>query len=385
MEGAFFIPDSNSHHHNNSGWFAGLFASLSKETEGNKDLELFSQSKNWHFRELFLFSAVKSVQTHQVHFIMKKSIIFLISNCILFISWAQQEDSSTIQVISTLDETVSPGRSVAYSAAFRSAWTMLKEDIVEENIRIRETPEPVIVPLLNDRPYRPASDQGWITNTRLAGDSIICDARFRLNIHFTIPFEVMDWRFQSSGPTQGISCFGISKGEQTDAKNEMRKQVAVYDYRSPDDFIVCIRGSDPHRELILAKMEFTQSLHSMIGIVNDRIIQSYPEEVTPMDELIIPQINLRARHSYSELLGKHLANNDFEDYFFVQADHNIEFTLNQAGAFAEASGTVTIMKGPKPRIYAFDKPFMVIVREKGAREADLVLWVTDTEFLIGSE
>lgn len=316
---------------------------------------------------------------------MKKSIIFLISNCILLISLAQQEKPSSIQVIAAPDETVNPVRNVAYSAAFRSAWSMLKEDIIEENILIREKPEPAIVPLLNDRPYRPASDQGWITNTRLAGDSIICDARFRLNIHFTIPFEVMDWRFQSSGPTQGISCFGISKGEQTDTKNEMRKQVAVYDYRSPDDFIICIRASDPNRELILAKMEFTQSLHSMIGIVNDRIIQSYPEEVSPMDELIIPQINLWALHSYSELLGKHLANNDFEDYFFVQADHTIEFAMNETGAYAEASGTVTIMKGPKSRIYAFDKPFMVIVREKGAREADLVLWITDAEFLIGSE
>ena len=120
----------------------------------------------------------------------------------------------------------------------------------------------------------------------------------------------------------------------------------------------------------------------MIDLVYDRIEQTYSENLSGHDELIIPKINLSASKSYVELINKRLVNKGFEDYFFVRADHRAVFKMDEAGASVKAGGTIVLKKGPVPRLYSFDKQFFVIVKEKNASVPDLLAWIVDDEFLV---
>ncbi|MFH0760632.1 MAG: hypothetical protein V2A67_03920 [Bacteroidota bacterium] len=321
-----------------------------------------------------------------------------------------QKESGSLQVIPDTRMPADPAGNILYAPTFRAAWTMLKDDIIKSDIRLKK-PVPV-VKYLNQNPYSVRNDPDWMAlagfvdtgiidrinaelltrfNTRQSGlekyagekDGIICYSRFHKSITFNVPFETMNWTFNSGNTSTEVKCFGVTRmggGE----KERMRKQTQLFDYRNPDDFILILSGADPGKEIVLAKTEFQGSVQEMIGLVNDRIRNSYPDGIADFDELIIPKINLSENHTYRELIGKFLANRDFQDYFFAEAGQEISFSLNETGAVAEATGTIVKIKGPVPRNYVFDKPFLLIFRNVGSDESDLVLWVANTDFLVPS-
>ena len=81
------------------------------------------------------------------------------------------------------------------------------------------------------------------------------------------------------------------------------------------------------------------------------------------------------------MLGQYVKNKGFEDYFFARAVQKIGFTLDESGAEAKATGEIILKKGPRSRLYIFDKPFMVILRDTGSSEPDLVAWIDNTDIL----
>lgn len=343
---------------------------------------------------------------------MKKMIIpaFMLI-CMAAMSFAgPQEGGKATSVIPDPGIPADPAGNIIYTPAFRAAWTMLKEDIVRADIRLHEPVE--MVKNLNSNPYRIADGPDCIAlsgfvengiideiNSQLRSkfgiaesgldkyardkEAIVCYSRFRKTVFFEMPFETLNWKFGKSVETIPVACFGITTGN-SEEKEKMRKQVRFFDYRNPDDFILSLKGKDPGMEIILAKTELTGTLGEMIGIIDSRIRQSYPEEISEMDELIIPKIDLSVFHTYNELIGKFLANRGFRDFFFAEAGQDVSFKLDESGASAEATGKIVIKKGPVPRIYLFDKPFLLILRKTGSTEPDLVLWLANTDFLVPS-
>lgn len=321
-----------------------------------------------------------------------------------------QKDNKSVQVIPDMKIPADPAENILYVPTFRASWTMLKLDIVKNDIRLKE-PVPM-VPYLNNNPYAAKNDACWMAMAGFvesgiigkidaelkarfeAGpsglgkyarerDGIICYSRFRKSIHFEVPFEKLTWKFNTGATSISLACFGITRHGGSE-KEQMRKQASIHDYRNPDDFILIFSGKDPGQELILAKTGSIGSMEEMFRVISDRISQTPTEEITELDELIIPKIKLSVNHNYHELIGKYLANRKFRDYFFAEAGQDISLFLDESGATAEATGTIVKMKGPAARIYAFDKPFLLILRGKGAVEPDLVLWIANTNFLVPS-
>ncbi len=55
-----------------------------------------------------------------------------------------------------------------------------------------------------------------------------------------------------------MACLGVSKSREDNQTEELKarnRQVTVYDYRNPDDFIVQMEGKDENKEIILAKVQ----------------------------------------------------------------------------------------------------------------------------------
>jgi hypothetical protein len=203
-------------------------------------------------------------------------------------------------------------------------------------------------------------------------------------IAFKQPFESTEWDFYSDTGVTRVECFGISKNNEDqdlELKKEMQEQVSIYDYRNPDDFIIRLATADPTMEIILAKMEPRETLESSFKTVEERIARSFPDEFSGIDELIVPKLRFSSKRSYSELIHQHLANKGFEKWFFAVASQQLDFTLDEAGAMADITGKIVKIKGPVSRIYAFDKPFLLICREKGSPEPEIVAWITTPDVM----
>jgi hypothetical protein len=142
-----------------------------------------------------------------------------------------------------------------------------------------------------------------------------------------------------------------------------------------------ILSRDPGKEVILAKIPFGRTLSGMIRDIDGRINLPGETRLSEIDELVIPKIKFDTEHSYNEFLGLHLRNAGFEEYFFAHMLQNIRFRLDESGAEAVATGEIVLHKGPVSRFYIFDKPFMVILRDKDSCEPDMVVWIDNTGIL----
>jgi hypothetical protein len=200
---------------------------------------------------------------------------------------------------------------------------------------------------------------------------------------FKHPFETLEWKFYAEEDAEKVSCFGISKKRFNEDKDIacMQEQVKIHDYRHPDDFIITLATADPGVRIILAKIQPENTLQEMVDLVDERIERSFPEDFSNIDELMVPKIRLQTYHTFHELIHQHLANTGYEDWFFAEARQSVDFSLDESGALAQATGEIVKIKGPTSRIYAFDKPFLVICRDKDSKEPDIVAWIANTDVM----
>jgi len=315
-----------------------------------------------------------------------------------------------VKCIPLLAEQLDINANTVYAPAFRAAWTLLATNIIGEPVKMVN---PILLAgELNQHPYRPENLSDWVLEAgnvedgvierirqslmysfsetapeldkwRKEKDAVICYARLVRVMTFKYPFESLDWNFFNGKKMERVSCFGITKKRFNEDKDiaAMQQQVRIFDYRHPDDFIVTLSTADPDAEIILAKIPPQNSLKEMVAAVSERIERSFPEEFSNIDEIMIPKIHLESEKRFEELIHQHLANKGFEEWFFAEARQSVNFSLNESGALATATGEIVKIKGPTSRIYAFDKPFLVICKNRNSTEPELVAWIANTDVM----
>jgi len=309
-------------------------------------------------------------------------------------------------VIAHLNEKIPSASNIIYAPNFRASWTKLKNDIIGADIVLTKSLS--LTAGLNQYSYSLPDNDDWLAMagfvekgileeinsamqkkfdiretglSRFSDDKgIICYSYLNKTLHFAQPFETLTWDFPGKKESQAVECFGVSKGTG-EVKAAMREQVSIHDYRNPDDFIIRISSKEPGKEIILAKIPSGGIMSGMVKEIDERIDLPGIGKLSEIDELVIPKIEFDIEHSYDELLGLFLKNNGFDDYFFARAVQKIGFTLDESGAQARATGEIILKKGPKSRLYIFDKPFMVILRDAGSSEPDMVVWVDNIDIL----
>ena len=338
---------------------------------------------------------------------MKRIMIIL---AMLFLAKALSgqtgETEPDVFVIAHLNEKIPSSSNIVYAPTFRASWTILKNEIIGADIVLTKSLS--LTAGLNRHPFYVPDKKDWlamagfvekgilkeissamqekfgINKTGLGrftdDEGIVCYSYMSKTLRFAQTFETLSWDFLSNEESQTVECFGVSKGSGKD-KEAMRNQVSIHDYRNPDDFIISITSEEPGKEIILAKMERGGTISGMIKEIDARIDSPGKEKLSEIDELVIPKIEFDIEHSYNELLGLFLKNKGFEDYFFARAIQKISFTLDESGAEAKATGEILLKKGPRSRLYILNKPFMVILRDTGSSEPDLVAWVDNTDIL----
>ncbi len=345
--------------------------------------------------------------------VKKNLVLILLISILITFSYqncnAQQRTYERTQVIPYLSEKIDPVQNIVYANSFLSAWGQLK-DVLGGDIRLKQ--QIYLEKYLNEYAIKSANDENYVamggfvkngiiekinkelkskfrlqqTNLNVykdKSDVIICYAYFQKKLKFDTEFQSLNkpYPFYYNGKQTKVECFGINSNIDNSYKRNLLKQVEIIDYRNNRDFIIRLKGRNQDEEIILAKVDLGKTLEITIDNIKEKIRNSKWENLKNDDVLIIPKIDFSIEHSYKLLLGKHLANKGFEDYFFDRAEQNIKFELNESGASVASQAEIVLKKGRGPRYLLFDKPFLLIMKSKSEEKPYFALWIADPEFL----
>jgi hypothetical protein len=88
-------------------------------------------------------------------------------------------------------------------------------------------------------------------------------------------------------------------------------------------------------------------------------------------------------HTFQELSGKRLMNKNKEDWTIGQCVQWTRFRLNEKGAFLKSKTEMIFIAGPgKWRYFYFDRPFLILLKQKGAKHPYFAMWVGNTELMV---
>src|SRR5208337_5006472 len=107
----------------------------------------------------------------------------------------------------------------------------------------------------------------------------------------------------------------------------------------------------------------------------------YDRQLAKNSELIVPNLNWNISHHFAELEGpdKHLLNAKFRGLWCKTALQTIDFRLDRSGVELE-SESAKVFASAAPYYY-FDRPFLIVVKKRGAEHPFFVMWVDDSELL----
>jgi hypothetical protein len=231
----------------------------------------------------------------------------------------------------------------------------------------------------------------------LEPNDILAYAYLEASAAFTIPFfdNRQPFRFRDfSGKTAEVTSFGIEEKHEY-AYDELREQIAVlYLLRSKqnpenlDEFVIDLcRDSQPNQIVIACvppKATLAETLDDIEKKTQEFARQPYSESYRKFgvrDVLLVPNLNWEVRHHFAELEGtdKPFLNAGFNEYHIAKAMQTIRFRLDRSGA--ELASEVQMPCKPMATHFVCDRPFLIIVKKRGAERPFFVMWVDNAELL----
>jgi hypothetical protein len=195
-------------------------------------------------------------------------------------------------------------------------------------------------------------------------------------------------KFKADKRATSVRAFGVKEYEDA-MWDGIGEQVTVLDYRDGSDFIIKLHPSGDRDEIVLAKVAPQSSLAKTVEAVLKRM-ELESEKTTRKklgdgESIAIPQLALKTRQDYSELVDIPFMAGRTSG-MITQATQLISFRLNEQGAILESSAELEELLGielepPPIRHFIFDQPFLVLLRETGARQPYMALWIANTELM----
>lgn len=114
--------------------------------------------------------------------------------------------------------------------------------------------------------------------------------------------------------------------------------------------------------------------------------ETYEHNFNTKDELLIPYININCFMNYEELCGKHIENTQ---EWILSAAQNIRFSLDESGGKMKSENLISSvamsLRPDDSKLFAFNSPFVVFVKEAAMDEPYFAFKVYDTSFLVLDE
>lgn len=222
----------------------------------------------------------------------------------------------------------------------------------------------------------------WSPTYDLSQNALVAYSFLKKDVKFY--FDLNDHFYEQpfyGGTTVNVDYFGIKEGDP----KASRKDILMYDYKNSDDFIVQVKCRDSLDEIYFAKIPLQLSLADAYQTVLKRVNSSTGELFNGGDILKIPYIKFDTTANYREIEGATLENGRLYGRTFQQVSQRISFDLNDQGIKLESSAHSYLdfvdLENPPPRVLAFDKPFLIIMKRKGADLPYFMYWVSGVEFM----
>ncbi len=234
-------------------------------------------------------------------------------------------------------------------------------------------------------------------------DGAMAFAHLKAEVTFQEPYLVNPDRFtftDGQGRETAVSSFGIPKSNR-DVPQRLREQIEVLylaqdeSRRQVTEFALDLcKYSRPH-QIVLARIPRKETLADTLAYLQDKMTafrSALPANALRResafdfnDRLLIPSLHYRITHHFRALEGedKLLLHPDWHNVYLETAFQSIEFRLDPQGA-AVASSALVEVKSREPRIYHFNRPFLLFLKKRDTKYPFFVMWIENAE-LAGNE
>jgi hypothetical protein len=327
---------------------------------------------------------------------------------------SENEGSQSTVLTPHMETPVQSGQNLIFCPTFQIAWHQLRAEIVREDILL-EKPA-ALVPYLNKglSTWKDLWEPDYVAMAGFAGDdvvgringalgnkfgggaprladaypdpeTIIAYAYLEKVLRFENVFENLEdpLLFHEAGGRRPVTGFGIELMADGPSHQRLRAQVEVIRYERGGDLIIRLKAAGTQDDIILAKVRPERDLLSTYEKIRAASAAGAPLRLNDRDILKIPKIDFSISRTYTSLLGLHLRNRGFEDYFFAEARQAVRFRLDETGAAVRSEGKAVLKKGEyQGQVLIFNGPFMLYIKKKEARYPYLALWIDNTELMI---
>ena len=216
-------------------------------------------------------------------------------------------------------------------------------------------------------------------------DDFVAYAYLYKNLAFAVPFgAIPSQRFGD----RDVQAFGFNQDMHLPAQPQ--GQVLIYDYKSSDDFVIELKSKSTDDQLILAKIAPGASLGATAAETLRRMKLSLPEAAGPGDALSIPKLNFDLRKDFRELEGLTLQPGPSTKIHLplslTKVEQLVRFQLNEKGAILKSEAVIVAraLAMMSRHQMIFDRPFLLMMKQKNFNAPYLELWIANTTLLIPS-
>jgi hypothetical protein len=199
----------------------------------------------------------------------------------------------------------------------------------------------------------------------------------RQNLRYFADFEEKEGKFQG----KNVKGFG-TKGSCN--------WVQIWRYESEDRFAMSIRLKRGQGQLFIAKGLEIGRKDRIVKLV-DSLDEHIALEMTSQDEFWAPEIGLRLKASYPDFVGHLVGNDRGQALGLNQFEESCIFKMDRKGVELEGSsylsGKDAIKAGgpAKPKQLILNKPYWIILKQRGAKEPYFMLCVRNTALMMPLE
>jgi hypothetical protein len=327
----------------------------------------------------------------------------------------KSEDLKHTVVVPTLDTPIPEGKSAIWCASFQMAWNNLKNDIAKGPIQVQGGEA------CADRLNRAEQSEddldpgGFYSAAGLVKDGIIQKIQsdmaqkfpsvpkpafrqdlldvavaygyLKAEVPFQHPFLENEgpaaFHIQGENPKK-VRFFGVPREA---VEKDVREQIdyLFFDIDQRSYAVDLCKSSSPN-QLVLACLPRKSTLSEILSEVSQQSSEYSKQEhrfrFDHGDFLLVPNMHWRIEHHVKEIEGqdKPLLNPSMKGTWIDLAVQVIDFKLDRQGAAVASESKALTKKGGFD--LAFDRPFLIYMKKRGAKHPFFVMWVDNAELMI---
>ncbi len=182
----------------------------------------------------------------------------------------------------------------------------------------------------------------------------------------------------SAGNKTHVSTFGMFHDGDADINGRLADQIQILYWkekrneREADEFALDLDSNSSPNQLILAVLPCEADLAASWKYLKNKMEHRKLGDSSQFSQhnmLVVPNVIFRVQHRFPEL----------EKGLVTRVCQSVDFRLDKSGAVAGSEASIHAKAAGG--IYGFTRPFLIVMRKRGAMEPYFVMWVDNAEML----